>query len=470
MPVSLAQRASAHSDVAMVVYLEPWLRGRRVGFVGPRLKALTRVREAADAVEAFRLDARDGRLVPVRQRRDGKRRAPSAEAGALRWPEAELDVVFITELEAAADPEALLEQAARAIGPEGLVVVGGTCGHDDLHARMAAHFEAVAMLGELPFTAYAVFRCDVSQARDEPVVLDDTLAGRRERMPARFWAVGSARPRSFDAFAVIQVPRDGLPARGKASTAEPELDDGLQEREVSRLEAHLAERAAALRESERETRRRGVLVRDILERSAGAGSGEPAPHEELVRLRQERDAAVSRAMEAEVARTEAQFRLDEVAGHLAAARADAGGSGATADAPDLQRLAGWRAGAWLAAREQALALSTERDRLASRNQELEQRVTDLAQRITDLAAERESLEETLVLARGEAERKERWAREQVDGLERALDEARAALASLGESVTDSTSAAGTPRTSAPLDVPDVDARAPSEDRGGDADS
>ncbi len=79
------------------------------------------------------------------------------------------------------------------------------------------------------------------------------------------------------------------------------------ERDVKRLEAHLEERSHAVRELEAEVTRRGHLVRDLVEESE--------------RLRNEGGdggAAAARALEAEAARAELQFRVDELETKLSA--------------------------------------------------------------------------------------------------------------------------------------------------------
>jgi hypothetical protein len=89
-------------------------------------------------------------------------------------------------------------------------------------------------------------------------------------------------------------------------------------RDVEQLESALRVCAQELREAGAELERRSRLIRDVTVRwdalaiPAEAPSAVGAPS-----LLAERDAAIARALESEVAAMEARFRLDELAGHLA---------------------------------------------------------------------------------------------------------------------------------------------------------
>jgi chromosome segregation ATPase len=85
------------------------------------------------------------------------------------------------------------------------------------------------------------------------------------------------------------------------------------ESEFARLEQLLSARTRERRELAVELERRGALLRDACTRLS-----ELAPRAAESQLRNERDGAVARAVEAEVARAEAMFKLDEVVGQLLA--------------------------------------------------------------------------------------------------------------------------------------------------------
>lgn len=97
-------------------------------------------------------------------------------------------------------------------------------------------------------------------------------------------------------------------------------------RDVDRLEAALSDRARELRELRAELERRSVLIRDVTTRWEALPQATHAPDPtssatDSAKLVAERDAAVARALDAEVAAMEARFRVDELAGHLAGAGA-----------------------------------------------------------------------------------------------------------------------------------------------------
>jgi len=120
----------------------------------------------------------------------------------------------------------------------------------------------------------------------------------------------------------------------KASRKAPPTSNGYDPaKEYTKIETLLEGRGRALADAERELSRRAVLVRDIVEelreaQSAGAsGTGavavvQSAPQSVAAppsddALAAERDRAVTRALEAEAARAETQFAVDELMGELA---------------------------------------------------------------------------------------------------------------------------------------------------------
>lgn len=125
-------------------------------------------------------------------------------------------------------------------------------------------------------------------------------------------------------------PQAASAAAGAAAGDAAVDDDGA---EVAALETLLADRARQLEQQQSELSRTRALLRDALERfetGIGAGSEQGAAG-----LRRERDLAVGRALEAEAARADIRFRLDEVMGHLAAAGAAPAALADTQEARDV---------------------------------------------------------------------------------------------------------------------------------------
>ena len=107
-------------------------------------------------------------------------------------------------------------------------------------------------------------------------------------------------------------------------TPAPKLvPDARTPAEYSRLEQLLAERARELQQHRLEVARLKALLRDASAGFERALAVLPAPPEPSTELSRERDAAVLRALEAEAARAEALYRLDEAMGYMAEASAGA---------------------------------------------------------------------------------------------------------------------------------------------------
>jgi hypothetical protein len=223
--------------------------------------------------------------------------------------------------------------------------------------------------------------------------------------------------------------------------------------DISDLEARLADRGRVLAETERELDRCAILVRDLVEELSEAEGGTSAigapavtvPAVASMGLTREptgtgvatgdRERAVVRALEAEAARAEAQFAVDEVMGDLALAReriealeareADLGG-----------RIRGLRARR--AETEELVELATARQVLGEqdlaaakrKNRELE----------AELAELREQLELEMLKARGPepgfAEERDTFVRETVPDADEEVAALRASEAHLSERVAD----------------------------------
>jgi len=158
------------------------------------------------------------------------------------------------------------------------------------------------------------------------------------------------------------VSQSGSPRTpGLPGSPEPE------ESEFARLEALLAQRTRSLTNLQRESERRDRLLREALDRIEATST------RELSGLRRQYESAVDRAVEAELARAELRFALDEALAQLAAAPA-----GARADVQPL-----YARFAELQKNEEHLrtslrAAEDERDLARLRSQALEQQLNQVA--------------------------------------------------------------------------------------------
>jgi hypothetical protein len=155
--------------------------------------------------------------------------------------------------------------------------------------------------------------------------------------------------------------------------------------EVARLEKLLSARARETTALSRELERRSNLLREALERlSSAAGS-------ELDLLRRARDAAVQRAIQAEVGRAELAFQLDETRALLQA------GGGAISSGPvgELREL-------YSRIAQLEDADDAQRARLAQAERERDAAEARYAALERDAAAQRERLEQSIARVRAEA--------------------------------------------------------------------
>lgn len=191
----------------------------------------------------------------------------------------------------------------------------------------------------------------------------------------------SASSSSFSSFEDPNIPEEvAQPAPG----ALPELSEltelPTEPGDFARLEALLFARTRSLGDLQRELERRDRLFREALVRMSTSTS------QELSALRTGIDAAVARAIEAEVARAELTFALDETRAQLTAAP-PGGGVGARAQAPGV-----YAAGAD-AANAMTQRVSAERDAARVDNTALRRQLEALHGELSGLrarAAEAES--------------------------------------------------------------------------------
>jgi DNA repair exonuclease SbcCD ATPase subunit len=205
-------------DLALAVYLQRLLRGRRVLWIGDAQSgAPDRAASAAAMVYAV-----DPRAIADHVER-GNLAVVRASGGAFVPPGAVFDVVVVPDLVAVGiDARRLADGAGGALGalaPGGIFVAGarvradvrfgpgstaGVLDYGAFYAAVAARFPFVRMLGQAPFVGVAV--ADLSAEDDPPVVLDGTLLGDRTEVPERFLALCAGTPVALEPYAIVQLP------------------------------------------------------------------------------------------------------------------------------------------------------------------------------------------------------------------------------------------------------------------------
>lgn len=232
-----------------------------------------------------------------------------------------------------------------------------------------------------------------------------------------------------------RVGGSGLPL--PTMPVERESGEGVDD-ELARLEALLADRASELAAERAEHGRLRALLRDSLERI----SAPPPPSRgaaELAALRAEHQRALERALEAEAARADATFRLDEAMGHLlAAAPAQRAASDDTASVTQA-RLSGTVRGlaAALAESEEARDMADARRLLVEHDlEDSRDRVTQLSRKLVEAREQTElaQVQTRVLTSRLEGALDARaagWLRGQMLGIRARADESERALARVG---------------------------------------
>jgi chromosome segregation ATPase len=372
------------ADLALATYLAPILEGRRVAVVGPASGEVARRARVLGAQTVVSFGG-VGEDIAVR----------ALTPGAIASFHGRLDVILVPDAGAVPSLVAVLDEARRALGSEGVVVVGSepddapvpmehggkrSVGYHDLHDLCEARFANVRMLGRGPFLGYTVATLDED---GDGVALDTRLIDGDPPRPEAFVAVASDSLVALDPLAVVQVPGELITQiRAGATKA---LEDALAQREqkLKEVEAASAERGVriqryehGIKELEEENRKardktvrmskeledeRKLRQRVELEAQMNRRAPElPKANESEAELKKLREAAA----QVERALAEARKQADENARALAEARKQADESARALE-----------------------ALRKERDAAHDEAGELKGRVTTSETRIHDLERE-----------------------------------------------------------------------------------
>ena len=311
----LATGTTEYADVSLLVYLEPLVRGRRTLVVGEGQAIGDHLAAWGRAVPWF--DEATKRGLERKNRNGGDRTTrarvisvDAAELTELGRPRDGFDVVIVPRMERLVTREGI-EQLASLLTDEGVLVTAmearGPIGYEALYELLSARFAAVRMLGQAPFVGYSV--ADFSpDGRAPEVMVDGSLLSETKAPPVRYVAICAQSEKPIDAYAVIQVPEAAV----QLGTPSPEVPLEVSE-DVERLETALRDQGRALSDAQGEVERRATLVRDLVEQLKLGSEGTEILDPAVL------DRALGRAVEAEAARAELAFRVDELEGRLRSA-------------------------------------------------------------------------------------------------------------------------------------------------------
>jgi len=527
-PMPRSERAPADpADLALALLLEPVAEDARVLWLGrDPAPAASLLGEVARSIRAFHPGdetpaGEPGPRVRVAELRpDGPRFrrgsfdlvvAPDLAAVALDHPEG------LARLDRCRGDDGLLVVGLRVAAAGGAAEVRDRLGalvgeHDDpeaggwrLYGQSRSAAITTAALGE-----GSPADDEGDEDGDEQVVLDGRLAARGDGEPERLVAVLGPGAEDLDGFFVAdlggrrdvgaeRVPAGKVPGpppgtgdagravdvptpRAPVAAPGPVVGgDEAEDPEVARLEAALAERGRVIGELRTEVSRRGAIVRDLVEElrklnagavaaepavvdGAGAGTAAPAsvsPEPPTISAAE----AIERALDAELALTEARFRLDELTAELEALRRSGaespeGAAGATTGGQSSSEAA------WAALEGRARGLAA---RLAETEERL--RFAEARATVVDFDAE-DARDKVLVLERRAAELEDEvgrlLARERAMAGDTTLPRLRGEVAGLRHRLGDREAALVAVRDAGPPSPPRHDAvgSSPPEDRGG----
>jgi predicted nucleic acid-binding Zn-ribbon protein len=246
------------ASVVLAPYLEPVVRGRRVGVIGDCSGRLgpELVERGARLVHVYDPD-------PSRVARECASRPPSRSlvlaplpAGDMGVRDGAFDTVLVPDLGAFEDAAGVVTRAARLVSAGGVAVVcarnpeapggsardtrpgaGPALGYYELYDAVSLQFPEVRMLGQAPFVGWVV--ADFAPDEEPDVTVDTSLLERGAEEPRWFVALASRRPTRLDAYSIVQLPAASFAPGGPAPGLEaPEARAELAE--LERVRAQLA--------------------------------------------------------------------------------------------------------------------------------------------------------------------------------------------------------------------------------------
>lgn len=258
-PISQASSAS----LVLAPLLERLVAGRRVVVLGEATLGLATELTSRGARLVHVYDPDAGRAAQAMITLGGRNIAYAPLSEDLGVRDGAFDVAILPDLSLFAHPASAIARARQLSGAQGLVVVGceaspdtvkqvdqrgSRLGYYELYDALSLAFREVKMLGQLPFTGYALV--DFGAEGEVAVSVDTSLAEGNPQTPRFFFAIGSDAPIQIEDYTIVEVPAGETQAA--ASAAVRNEVEALRLR-LTEITARAAANAAEL-ESQREAR------------------------------------------------------------------------------------------------------------------------------------------------------------------------------------------------------------------------
>jgi hypothetical protein len=249
-----------HPHHALAVYAESLATDRRVAVLGDSSVGLGERMLDLGARSVLLWDPDEERAA-----REAERAPYGVAVRALTLDEARhadmrpgsVDLALVTDLAMFDDPQGVLAMVKRAVGDRGValvaaanrdVVPGDVRAFDyyELFDLVAAEFEDVRMVAQLPFTGVAL--AELGRDEEAPAVSVDTQLVEAGRAPEAFVAVATSGGANLEPYAIVELPaQQPAPAEAgddegtRALLARAQLEAQALEGQLDEMRARLAQ-------------------------------------------------------------------------------------------------------------------------------------------------------------------------------------------------------------------------------------
>lgn len=292
-PIRAAQAASA--SLVLAPLLERLVSGRRVVVLGEATLGLATELTSRGARLVHVYDPDAGRAAQAMVTLGGRNVAYAPLSEDLGIRDGAFDLALLPDLSLFAHPASAIARARQLTGQRGVVIVGceatpdfvgeakqapavdpttgeprsAKLGYYELYDALSLAFREVKMLGQLPFSGYAMV--DFGAEGDVVVSVDTSLTDGNPRTPRYFYAVGSDTPVQIEDYTIVELPAAALPEdgdeddAGSTTGAEESEGDGPQTLQRPGDQARLVDQLEEQRQKLIEVAAHGVKTAAELE-------------------------------------------------------------------------------------------------------------------------------------------------------------------------------------------------------------